>query len=240
MNPSRLFILRPVATSLVMLAILITGAFTYRLLSISSLPEVDFPTIQVTTLYPGAGPDVMLSHVPAPLEDELGEIPGLEDMSSTSTGGASLITLRFGLDGDLGVAEQEVQAALNQAETLLPNDLPRPPSYSKVNPADTPVLTLAVTSDNLPLTEVHDLVDTRLAQKLAQISGVGEVRLSGGNRPAVRIDVDSRQLAAHGLDLSSVRSAVVPTGMTRRPSVLARLMASAAFGETVHHSACMR
>ncbi|MCK0743859.1 efflux RND transporter permease subunit [Chromohalobacter nigrandesensis] len=208
MNPSRLFILRPVATSLVMLAILIAGALTYRLLSISSLPEVDFPTIQVTTLYPGAGPDVMLSHVTAPLEDELGEIAGLEDMSSTSTGGASLITLRFGLDGDLGVAEQEVQAALNQAETLLPDDLPRPPSYSKVNPADTPVLTLAVTSDNLPLTEIHDLVDTRLAQKLAQISGVGEVRLSGGNRPAVRIDVDSRQLAAHGLDLSSVRSAV--------------------------------
>ncbi|MCI0510461.1 multidrug efflux pump [Chromohalobacter marismortui] len=208
MNPSRLFILRPVATSLVMLAILITGVFAYRLLSISSLPEVDFPTIQVTTLYPGAGPDVMLSHVTAPLEDELGEIAGLEDMSSTSTGGASLITLRFGLDSDLGVAEQEVQAALNQAETLLPEDLPRPPSYSKINPADTPILTLAVTSKSLPLTEVHDLVDNRLAQKLAQVSGVGEVRLSGGNRPAVRIDVDARQLAAHGLDLSSVRSAV--------------------------------
>ncbi|MBZ5877181.1 MULTISPECIES: efflux RND transporter permease subunit [Chromohalobacter] len=208
MNPSRLFILRPVATSLVMLAILIAGALAYRLLSISSLPEVDFPTIQVTTLYPGAGPDVMLSHVTAPLEDELGEIAGLDAMSSTSTGGASLITLRFGLDSDLGVAEQEVQAALNQADTLLPDDLPRPPSYSKVNPADTPVLTLAVTSDSLPLTEVHDLVDTRLAQKLAQIGGVGEVRLAGGNRPAVRIDVDARRLAAHGLDLAGVRNAV--------------------------------
>lgn len=215
MNPSRPFILRPVATSLVMLAILIGGALAYRLLSISSLPEVDFPTIQVTTLYPGAGPDVMLSHVTAPLEDELGEIAGLDAMSSTSTGGASLITLRFGLDSDLGVAEQEVQAALNQAAPLLPDDLPRPPSYSKVNPADMPVLTLAVTSNNLPLTEVHDLVDTRLAQKLAQIGGVGDVRLAGGNRPAVRIDVDARRLAAYGLDLADVRSAVASANVNQ-------------------------
>lgn len=208
MNPSRLFILRPVATSLVMLAILIAGAMAYRLLTISSLPEVDFPTIQVTTLYPGAGPDVMLSHVTSPLEDELGEIAGLEDMSSTSTGGASLITLRFSLDSDLGVAEQEVQAALNQAETLLPSDLPRPPSYSKVNPADTPIMTLAVSSSTLPLTEVYDLVDTRMAQKIAQISGVGQVKLAGGHQPAVRVTVDSRQLAASGLDLAAVRSAI--------------------------------
>ena len=208
MNPSRLFILRPVATSLVMLAILIAGALSYRLLTISSLPEVDFPTIQVTTLYPGAGPDVMLSHVTSPLEDELGEISGLEDMSSTSTGGASLITLRFSLDSDLGVAEQEVQAALSQAETLLPDDLPRPPSYSKVNPADTPIMTLAVSSDTLPLTQVYDLIDTRMAQKIAQISGVGQVKLAGGHQPAVRITVDSRQLAAYGLDLAAVRSAV--------------------------------
>ncbi|WP_110643160.1 multidrug efflux RND transporter permease subunit [Salinicola sp. CPA57] len=208
MNPSRLFILRPVATSLVMLAILIAGAMAYRLLTISSLPEVDFPTIQVTTLYPGAGPDVMLSHVTSPLEDELGEISGLEDMSSTSTGGASLIMLRFSLDSDLGVAEQEVQAALSQAETLLPDDLPRPPSYSKVNPADTPIMTLAVSSNTLPLTKVYDLVDTRMAQKIAQISGVGQVKLAGGHQPAVRISVDSRQLAAYGLDLAAVRSAV--------------------------------
>ncbi|WP_110687791.1 efflux RND transporter permease subunit [Salinicola aestuarinus] len=208
MNPSRLFILRPVATSLIMLAILIAGALAYRLLPISSLPEVDFPTIQVTTLYPGAGPDVMLSHVTAPLEDQLGEISGLEDMSSTSTGGASLITLRFSLNADLGVAEQEVQAALNQAETLLPDDLPRPPSYSKVNPADTPIVTLAVSSDTLPLTDVYDLVDTRMAQRIAQISGVGQVKLAGGQEPAVRITVDSRKLAAHGLDMAAVRSAV--------------------------------
>ncbi|GHB26950.1 multidrug efflux RND transporter permease subunit [Salinicola rhizosphaerae] len=208
MNPSRLFILRPVATSLVMLAILIAGALAYRLLTISSLPEVDFPTIQVTTLYPGAGPDVMLSHVTSPLEDELGEISGLEDMSSTSTGGASLITLRFSLDSDLGVAEQEVQAALSQAETLLPDDLPRPPSYSKVNPADTPIMTLAVSSGTLPLTQVYDLVDTRMAQKIAQISGVGQVKIAGGHEPAVRVTADARQLAAYGLDLASVRSAI--------------------------------
>ncbi|WP_083627732.1 multidrug efflux RND transporter permease subunit [Salinicola sp. MH3R3-1] len=220
MNPSRLFILRPVATSLVMLAILIAGALAYRLLTISSLPEVDFPTIQVTTLYPGAGPDVMLSHVTSPLEDELGEISGLEDMSSTSTGGASLITLRFSLDSDMGVAEQEVQAALSQAETLLPDDLPRPPSYSKVNPADTPIMTLAVSSDTLPLTQVYDLVDTRMAQKIAQISGVGQVKLAGGHQPAVRISVDSRQLAAHGLDLAAVRSAVAAANVNQAKGTL--------------------
>ncbi|WP_342594176.1 multidrug efflux RND transporter permease subunit [Salinicola lusitanus] len=220
MNPSRLFILRPVATSLVMLAILIAGALAYRLLTISSLPEVDFPTIQVTTLYPGAGPDVMLSHVTSPLEDELGEISGLEDMSSTSTGGASLITLRFSLDSDLGVAEQEVQAALSQAETLLPDDLPRPPSYSKVNPADTPIMTLAVSSDTLPLTKVYDLVDTRMAQKIAQITGVGQVKLAGGHQPAVRITVDSRQLAAYGLDLAAVRSAVDAANVNRAKGTL--------------------
>lgn len=220
MNPSRLFILRPVATSLVMLAILIAGALAYRLLTISSLPEVDFPTIQVTTLYPGAGPDVMLSHVTSPLEDELGEIAGLEDMSSTSTGGASLITLRFSLDSDLGVAEQEVQAALSQAETLLPDDLPRPPSYSKVNPADTPIMTLAVSSKTLPLTDVYDLVDTRMAQKIAQISGVGQVKLAGGHQPAVRVTVDSRQLAAYGLDLAAVRSAIDAANVNRAKGTL--------------------
>ncbi|WP_106478462.1 multidrug efflux RND transporter permease subunit [Phytohalomonas tamaricis] len=208
MNPSRLFILRPVATTLVMLAILISGVLAYRLLSVSSLPEVDYPTIQVTTLYPGAGPDVMLSNVTSPLEDQLGEISGLEDMSSTSSGGASIITLRFSLDTDLGVAEQGVQAAINQANSLLPNDLPMPPSYSKVNPADTPVVTLAIRSDSLPLTKVYDLVDTRIAQRIAQISGVGLVTIAGGHQPAVRIHANPRELAAHGLDLEAVRSAI--------------------------------
>ncbi|KFF50660.1 multidrug transporter [Gammaproteobacteria bacterium MFB021] len=220
MNPSRLFILRPVATSLIMLAILIAGALAYRLLPISSLPEVDFPTIQVTTLYPGAGPDVMLSHVTSPLEDQLGEIAGLEDMSSTSTGGASLITLRFALDSDLGVAEQEVQAALSQAKTLLPDDLPRPPSYSKVNPADVPIMTLAVSSKSLPLTRVYDLVDTRMAQKIAQISGVGQVKLAGGHQPAIRVSVDARQLAAHGLDLAAVRSAIAAANVNQAKGTL--------------------
>ncbi|WP_027351743.1 multidrug efflux RND transporter permease subunit [Halotalea alkalilenta] len=208
MNPSRPFILRPVATSLVMLAILIAGVLGYRMLPVASLPEVDFPTIQVTTLYPGAGPQVMLSNVTAPLEDQLGEIAGLEDMKSTSTGGASIVTLRFALDADLGVAEQEVQAAINQAESLLPSDLPMPPSYRKVNPADSPILTLAVTSDSLPLTRLYDLIDTRIAQRLSQVQGVGLVSLEGGNKPAVRVKVDPRKLAAFGLDLESLRQAI--------------------------------
>ncbi|MCM5703057.1 multidrug efflux RND transporter permease subunit [Larsenimonas salina] len=208
MNPSRLFIQRPIATSLVMAAILIAGLLAYRLLSVSSLPQVDYPTIQVKTLYPGAGPDVMLSNVTGPLEDELGEISGLDNMTSTSTGGASIITLRFGLDSDIGVAEQDVQAALNQANSLLPTDLPRPPAYSKVNPADTPVITLAITSSALPLTRVYDLVDTRMAQKLSQISGVGEVSVVGGHQPAVRVRVDTRKLAAHGLDMEDVRTTI--------------------------------
>lgn len=208
MNPSRLFILRPVATSLVMLAILLAGVLAYRLLPVASLPEVDYPTIRVTTLYPGAGPDVMLSNVTAPLEDQLGEISGLEEMRSTSSGGASLITLRFGLESDPGVAEQEVQAAINQANNLLPDDLPMPPRYSKVNPADEPVMTLGINSPSLPLTRVHDLVDTRIAQSLSQVSGVGLVSLSGGQQPAVRIEPDARMLAAYGLDLEAVREAI--------------------------------
>lgn len=208
MNPSRLFVLRPVATSLVMLAILLAGVLAYRLLPVASLPEVDYPTIRVTTLYPGAGPDVMLSSVTAPLEDQLGEISGLEEMRSTSSGGASLITLRFGLDSDQGVAEQEVQAAINQANNLLPDDLPMPPRYSKINPADEPVMTLGISSPSLPLTRVHDLVDTRIAQSLSQVSGVGLVSLSGGGQPAVRIEPDARRLAAHGLDLEAVREVI--------------------------------
>jgi multidrug efflux pump len=208
MNFSRLFILRPVATSLVMLAIFLSGVIAYRLLAVSALPEVDYPTIRVMTLYPGASPDVMTSAVTAPLERQLGQMAGLQQMSSTSSGGASLITLRFNLEVDLDVAEQSVQAAINAASNLLPEDLPAPPVYNKVNPADTPVLTLAVTSSTLPLPQLYDLVDTRLAQKLAQTTGVGLVSLAGGQRPAVRIRVNPQALAAYGLNLADVRSLI--------------------------------
>ncbi|YCH23863.1 MdtB/MuxB family multidrug efflux RND transporter permease subunit [Pseudomonas sp. D1-3] len=208
MNVSRLFILRPVATTLIMLAIFLSGVIAYRLLPVSALPEVDYPTIRVMTLYPGASPDVMTSAVTAPLERQFGQMAGLQQLSSTSSGGASVITLRFNLEVQLDVAEQEVQAAINGATNLLPNDLPAPPVYSKVNPADTPVLTLAVTSRELPLPQVNDLVDTRLAQKLAQTTGVGLVSLAGGQRPAVRIRVNPEALAAYGLNLSDVRTLV--------------------------------
>src|SRR5512147_444355 len=172
MNPSRLFILRPVATTLLMVAILLAGVVAYRVLPLSALPEIDYPTIQVVTLYPGASPDVMTSSVTAPLERQFGQMPGLNQMSSTSSGGASVITLQFSLDLSLDVAEQEVQAAINAAANLLPSDLPQPPIYSKVNPADTPILTLAATSRTLPLTQIHDFVDTRPAQKISQLPGV--------------------------------------------------------------------
>ncbi|SDI13095.1 multidrug efflux pump [Pseudomonas benzenivorans] len=208
MNASRLFILRPVATTLVMLAIFLSGLIAYRLLPVSALPEVDYPTIRVLTLYPGASPDVMTSAVTAPLERQFGQMAGLKQMSSTSSGGASVITLRFDLAVRLDVAEQEVQAAINGATNLLPSDLPAPPVYNKVNPADTPVLTLAVSSSTLPLPQVYDLVDTRLAQKLAQTSGVGLVTLAGGQRPAVRIRVNPEALAAYGLNLADVRSLI--------------------------------
>ncbi|WP_394558341.1 MdtB/MuxB family multidrug efflux RND transporter permease subunit [Aquipseudomonas alcaligenes] len=208
MNASRLFILRPVATTLLMVAIFLTGLIAYRLLPVSALPEVDYPTIRVLTLYPGASPQVMTSAVTAPLERQFGQMPGLKQMSSTSSGGASVITLRFTLDVNLDVAEQEVQAAINAATNLLPDDLPAPPVYNKVNPADTPVLTLAIRSNTLPLTQVHDLIDTRMAQKIAQISGVGLVSLAGGQRPAVRIKVDPEALASHGLNLADVRTLI--------------------------------
>ena len=190
MNPSRIFILRPVATSLLMAAILLVGIFAYRFLPLSALPEVDYPTIQVQTFYPGASPDVMTSSVTAPLERQLGQMPGLKQMSSTSSAGASVITLQFSLDLSLDVAEQEVQAAINAAGNLLPSDLPAPPIYAKVNPADAPVLTLALTSKTLPLTQVEDLADTRLAQKISQLPGVGLVSIGGGQRPAVRIQAN--------------------------------------------------
>src|SRR6195256_5325537 len=208
MNPSRQFILRPVATSLLMVAILLSGMVAYRLLPLSALPEVDYPTIQVVTLYPGASPDVMTSSIPAPLERQFGQMPGLNQMLSTSSGGASVITLQFSLDLTLDVAEQEVQAAINAAGNLLPTDLPTPPIYSKVNPADTPILSLAITSKTLPLPKVQDLIDTRLAQKISQVPGVGLVSLSGGQRPAVRLQLNPRAVAALGLNLDDVRTAI--------------------------------
>ena len=224
MNPSRLFILRPVATSLLMLALLLVGIVAYRQLPISALPQVDYPTIQVATLYPGASQEVMTSLVTSPLERQLGQLPGLNQMSSTSSGGASVITLQFNLNLSLDIAEQEVQAAINAANNFLPNDLPMPPIYSKINPADAPILTLAVTSKTLPLPKVEDLVDTRLAQKLSQLSGVGLVTISGGQRPAVRIQANPAALATYGLSLEDLRTAIAsanvnqPKGMFDGPN----------------------
>ncbi len=208
MNPSRLFILRPVATSLLMAAILLAGMLTYRFLPVSALPEVDYPTIQVTTLYPGASPDVTTSSITAPLERQFGQMPGLNQMSSASSGGASVISLQFGLDLGLDVAEQEVQAAINASTSFLPQDLPMPPIYSKVNPSDAPIVTLALTSKTLALPKLEDLVDTRLAQKLSQLPGVGLVSIGGGQRPAVRVQANPQALAASGLNLDDLRSAV--------------------------------
>ena len=208
MNFSRLFILRPVATTLSMLAIVLAGLIAYRLLPVSALPQVDYPTIRVMTLYPGASPDVMTSAVTAPLERQFGQMPGLTQMASTSSGGASVLTLRFSLDINMDVAEQQVQAAINAATNLLPKDLPAPPVYNKVNPADTPVLTLAITSKTMLLPKLNDLVDTRMAQKIAQISGVGMVSIAGGQRQAVRIKVNPEALAANGLNLADVRALI--------------------------------
>jgi multidrug efflux pump len=208
MNPSRIFILRPVATSLFMVAILLAGLVAYRVLPLSALPEVDYPTIQVVTLYPGASPDVVTSSITAPLERQFGQMPGLVQMSSTSSGGASVITLQFNLNLGLDVAEQQVQASINAASNLLPTDLPTPPLYSKVNPADAPILTLAVTSKSMPMTQVQNLVDTRIAQKISQVPGVGLVSLSGGQRPAVRVRANPRALAAYNLGLEELRTAV--------------------------------
>lgn len=215
MNPSRLFILRPVATSLLMMAILIAGLLAYRILPLSALPEVDYPTIQVVTLYPGASPDIIASSITAPLERQFGQMPGLKQMSSASSGGASVVTLQFSLKSKLDVAEQQVQAAINVSSNFLPTDLPMPPVYSKVNPADTPILTLALTSTTLPLTEVEDIADTRLAQKISQISGVGLVTVSGGQRPAVRIQANPKALAAYGLGLEDLRTAITNSNVSQ-------------------------
>lgn len=209
------FILRPVATSLLMLAFMAAGLLAWRLLPVAALPQVDYPIIQVFTFQPGASPEITARTITAPLERHLGQIPGLKQMSSTSSGGASVITLQFDLDEDLGVAEQEVQAAMNTADSLLPSDLPTPPIYRKVNPADAPILTLAITSDSLPLPEVHDLVDTRMAQKLAQLSGVGMVSLAGGQRPALRVLINPNALTAYGLSLDSVRQSIAATNVNQ-------------------------
>jgi multidrug efflux pump len=208
MNPSRLFINLPVATSLLMVAILLSGLFAFKFLPLSSLPEVDYPTIQVQTFYPGASPEVMTSSVTAPLERQFGQMPGLNQMTSASSGGASVVTLQFSLDLGLDVAEQEVQAAINAAGNVLPNDLPTPPTYAKFNPADAPIMTLAVTSKTLKLTDVEDLSFTRLAQKISQLPGVGVVSISGGQRPAVRIQFNPRALAKYGLNIDDLRTTI--------------------------------
>ena len=208
MSPSRPFILRPVATTLLMVGVLLVGFVAYRQLPVSALPQVDYPTIQVQTFYPGASPDVMASSVTAPLERQFGQIPGLNQMTSTSSFGSSIITLQFALDLNIDIAEQEVQASINGASNLLPQGLPNPPIYSKINPADTPILTLALTSDSLPLSKVEDLADTTLAQKISQLTGVGLVSISGGQRPAVRIQANPTALASYGLSLEDLRTAL--------------------------------
>lgn len=213
MNISRLFIMRPIATSLLMLAMLLSGLLAYRLLPTAALPQIDYPTIQVMTLYPGASPEVTATSITAPLEQQFGTMSGLQQMSSISSGGASIITLQFDLSLNLDVAEQEVQAAINAASNLLPTDLPRPPIYSKVNPADPPIMTIAVATSALSMTRLHDMVDTRLAQKISQISGVGLVTLSGGQRPAVRVQVNPRALKNHNLVLADIRNAIANTNV---------------------------
>ena len=215
MNISRQFILRPVATALLMAAILLAGVVGYRQLPVSALPQVDYPTIQVLTFFPGAGPDVMASSVTAPLERQFGQVPGLRQMTSSSSTGSSIITLQFALDLSIDVAEQEVQAAINAATNLLPRDLPTPPVYSKTNPADAPVLTLALTSKTLPLSKVEDFADTRLAQKISQLSGVGLVSISGGQKPAVRIQANPTALARYGLGMEDLRAAIAASSVNQ-------------------------
>ena len=220
MNPSRLFILRPVATSLLMIGVLLVGIVAYRQLPVSALPEVDYPTIQVMTFYPGADPTVMGSSVTAPLERQFGQVPGLSQMTSSSSLGSSIITLQFNLDQNIDVAEQEVQASINSAGTYLPTDLPNPPVYSKVNPADAPILTLALTSDTLPLSKIEDLADSALAQKISQVTGVGLVSISGGQKPAVRIRANPTALASYGLSLEDVRAALAVANVDQAKGTL--------------------
>jgi multidrug efflux pump len=220
MNPSRTFIQRPVATSLLMVAVLLVGIVAYRQLPVSALPEVDYPTIQVLTFYPGASPDVMASSVTAPLERQFGQVPGLSQMTSTSSFGSSLIILQFALNEDIDVEEQQVQAAINAATTYLPRDLPNPPIYSKVNPADAPILTLALTSDSLPLSRIEDVAETALAQKISQLPGVGLVSISGGQKPSVRVRANPTALASYGLSLEDVRAALAAANVDQAKGVI--------------------
>src|ERR1700724_786656 len=208
MTPSRIFILRPVATTLLMGVVLLVGWVCFLQLPVSALPEVDYPTIQVVTFYPGADPEVMASSVTSPLERQFGQVPGLSQMTSTSSFGSSVITLQFNLDQNIDIEEQQVQAAINAGATYLPADLPNPPVYSKVNPADSPILTLALTSDTLELSKIEDLADTALAQKISQLPGVGLVSISGGQKPAVRIQANPTALASYDLSLEDVRTAL--------------------------------
>src|SRR5262245_53879656 len=215
MNLSRPFILRPVATVLLMVAILLVGAVAYRLLPVSALPHVDYPTIQVLTFYPGASPIVTASSITSPLERQFGQIPGLTQMTSSSSEGCSVITLRFALDLNIDVATQQVQSSINAAATFLPRDLPNPPIYTKTNPADAPILTLALTSSTLPLTKLQDLADTRLAQKISQLSGVGLVSISGGQKPAIRIQANPNALAALGMTMEDLRVALAQASVNQ-------------------------
>jgi multidrug efflux pump len=220
MNPSRLFILRPVATSLLMVAVMLVGIVAYRQLPVSALPEVDYPTIQIMTFYPGAAPDVMASSVTAPLERQFGQVPGLNQMTSTSSFGSSLITLQFALDQNIDVEEQQVQAAINAGTTYLPQNLPNPPIYNKVNPADAPILTMALTSDSLPLSRIEDMAETALAQKISQLPGVGLVSISGGQKPAVRVQANPTTLASYGLGLEDLRAALAAANVDQAKGVI--------------------
>src|SRR5712672_2300383 len=220
MNPSRTFILRPVATTLLMIGLFLVGMVAYTQLPVSALPEVDYPTIQVVTFYPGADPEVMASSVTSPLERQFGQVPGLSQMTSTSSFGSSVITLQFSLDQNIDIEEQQVQAAINSGSTYLPTDLPNPPIYNKVNPADAPILTLAMTSDSLPLSKVEDLADTALAQKISQLPGVGLVSISGGQKPAVRIQANPTSLASFGLSLEDLRTALAQANVDQAKGVI--------------------
>src|SRR5271168_2527354 len=213
MSPSRPFILRPVATSLLMVGLLLVGAVAYKQLPVSALPQVDYPTIQVVTMYPGASPEVMASSVTAPLERQFGQVPGLNQMTSTSSSGASSITLQFALELNIDVEEQQVQAAINAAGTFLPTNLPNPPVYSKTNPADAPIITLALSSATMALNQVEDYADTRFAQKISQLPGVGLVSISGGQKPAVRVRVNPTALSSYGINLEDVRTALQQTSL---------------------------
>src|SRR3954463_14806934 len=220
MSPSRIFIMRPIATTLLMVALLLVGVVAYTQLPVSALPQVDYPTIQVVTFYPSASPDVMSSSVTAPLERQFGQIPGLSQMTSTSSFGSSIITLQFNLDENIDIAEQEVQASINAGGTFLPRDLPNPPIFSKVNPADTPILTLALTSESLPLSKVEDIADTQLAQKISQVTGVGLVSISGGQKPAVRVQANPTALASYGLGLEDIRTALAAANVDQAKGTL--------------------